>query len=198
VAVNHEESSKQAGEEGSLTDWRQESLSSLIRFIIDHHHGFTRAEIERLEDLLSNVCSVYGLAHQEIVEVRRLFRKLERDLLPHMTKEEEILFPYVLEMEDAEKSARAVRSPLFGSVSNPVRIMMMEHELAGEILTAIRDITGGFSTPCDTRPDFDALYRSLAEFEGDLRRHIDLENNILFPRAVEMEARLLNRSGNRS
>lgn len=193
VVRSIEEAEERADQRVDLRDWRTESLSCLIRYVVDKHHVLARAEMERLEGLLSIVCSVYGITHRELIEIRRLFRKLKRDLLPHMLKEEQMVFPYLLEIEDAEKAGRIVAPPSFVTVNNSVRIMMMEHEGAAEILSAIRDLTRNFQAPSDTSPDFLTLWQGLAQFEIDLHRHIHLENNVLFLRAVELEARCLNR-----
>jgi regulator of cell morphogenesis and NO signaling len=172
---------------GGEHDWQQEPLASLAAYIIDTHHFFTKHEIERLEKLFDKVCSRHGEKHPELFEAQKLFAHLKQDLIPHMLKEEQVLFPYVARMEEAISERRAVPQPFFGTVQNPVRMMLMEHDTAGELLKMLRSVTGGYTPPPDGCISFQTLYQALAAFEADLHQHIHLENNLLFPRAVEME-----------
>jgi regulator of cell morphogenesis and NO signaling len=105
-----------------------------------------------------------------------------------MLKEEQVLFPYITRMEEAAGEGRAVPPPFFGTARNPVRMMMTEHDTAGDLLRQLRGITKGYTTPPDGCVSFQTLYQALAAFEADLHQHIHLENNILFPRVIEAEA----------
>jgi regulator of cell morphogenesis and NO signaling len=165
-------------------DWRDASLASLIAYIHDKHHVFTREELGRVEPLLAKVCSVYGEKRPELLRIQALFIELRRELLLHMMKEENILFPYITQMEDAINVGLSAPAPMFGTVRNPVRMMMVEHDGAGDMLRRIRQLSDDFNPPADTCVSYQTLYRAL---EMDLHQHIHLENNILFPRAVEME-----------
>ena len=170
-----------------LKDWQVENLTSLITYIKDKHHIFTREELDGLEPLLEKVCSVYGEKRPELFEIQALFRELKRELLLHMMKEENVLFPYITQMETAISDLLPAPVPMFGTVQNPVRMMMTEHDGAGEVLRRIRRLSNDFNPPADACVSYQTLYRRLDEFEQDLHQHIHLENNILFPRAVEME-----------
>jgi regulator of cell morphogenesis and NO signaling len=172
---------------GADRDWRQESLTALTEHIIDTHHSFTRQELDRLGKLFDNVCSRHGENHQELFEAQKTFYQLKQDLIPHMLKEEQVLFPYITRMEEDAGEGRAIPPPFFGTVRNPVRMMMTEHDTAGDLLQQLRGITNRYITPPDGCVSFQTLYHALAAFEADLHQHIHLENNILFPRAVEME-----------
>jgi regulator of cell morphogenesis and NO signaling len=172
---------------GGSKDWRGASLASLIAYIHDKHHVFTREELGRIEPLLSKVCSVYGEKRPELLQIQALFIELSRELLFHMMKEENILFPYITQMEDAIKVGLSAPAPMFGTVRNPVRMMMTEHDGAGDMLRRIRQLSDDFNPPADACVSYQTLYRALEELETDLHRHIHLENNILFPRAVETE-----------
>lgn len=168
-------------------DWQSELLSDLIDHIVDTHHAFTREELDRLEPLLAKVCSVHGQRHPELLRVQRLFGGLSQELTMHMMKEEQVLFPYVVRMEEAVLERRSIIPPMFGTVQNPVQMMMQEHDSAGQALHEMRELSAGYTPPPDACVSFQTLYRALDEFERDLHQHIHLENNILFPRAVEME-----------
>jgi regulator of cell morphogenesis and NO signaling len=172
---------------GEERDWRQEPLTALSQYIIATHHSFTRQEFERLEKLFDKVCSRHGEKHPELFEAQRAFAHLRQDLIPHMLKEEQVLFPYITRMDEAVSELRAIPPPFFDTVRNPVRMMMMEHDAAGDLLKQLRDVTNKYTTPPDGCISFQTLYQALAALEADLHQHIHLENNILFPRAVEME-----------
>jgi regulator of cell morphogenesis and NO signaling len=169
------------------SDWLTQPLSELTSFIVSKHHLFTREEIRRLSQLLIKVCSVHAQNHPELIRIQSLFEDICNELIPHMQKEEAVLFPYIEEMERAVSSGSMKPVPFFGTVANPVRMMMMEHETAGEVLREIRKLSGGFVVPEGVCISYETLYKALEAFEQDLHQHIHLENNILFPRAVEME-----------
>jgi len=168
------------------------TLAELIEHIVEKHHVFTRTEIERLRLLIEKVNNAHGQNHPELARLRSLFTTLSAELEPHMMKEERMLFPYVVQMEDAMRRERTHPYPPFGTVANPVRMMMLEHETAGELLREMREVTGNYAIPPDACISYQTLYEALDGFEKDLHQHIHLENNILFPRSVEMEGASLN------
>jgi len=170
-------------------DWRTRPLSELTSHIVATHHKFTRDELDRLIPLVSKVCSVHGENHAELLRVQGLFQNLYRDLIPHMHKEEMVLFPFIEQMNQAVNAGRPVPTPFFGTIQNPIRMMMMEHDRAGDILKELRQVSNGFTVPSDGCISYETLYKALAGLEQDLHEHIHLENNILFPRAAEMEDR---------
>jgi regulator of cell morphogenesis and NO signaling len=159
----------------------------LIDHIVEKHHVFTQTEIARLRALIDKVHSVHGQNHPELAEIRSLFASLSAELEPHMMKEERVLFPYVIGMEEAVRNKRPVGNPPFGTVRNPIQMMMLEHEDAGYLLKRIREASSNYTVPADACISYQTLYQALEAFEKDLHQHIHLENNILFPRAVEME-----------
>ena len=168
-------------------DWQSAPLSELAQYIVDQHHTFTREELKRLEPLIAKVVGVHSKNHPELIRVQSLCRELSSELPMHMMKEEQILFPYIAEMEAAVTRKRGLPSAMFGTVQNPVRMMMMEHDSAGHSLHQMREATNGYALPADACTSYRVLYEALQAFEADLHQHIHLENNILFPRAVKME-----------
>jgi regulator of cell morphogenesis and NO signaling len=161
----------------------EQSLTALIHHIVETHHAFTRQELARLSPLVDKVARVHGENHGYLVELARLFHALDEDLQPHLLKEEQILFPYVLTLEQPAQPD----APCFGSVENPIAMMTYEHEAAGDLLAKMRAATSDYALPEDACGSFRALYHGLEALEADLHQHIHLENNVLFPRAVEME-----------
>ena len=168
-------------------DFRQASLTELIAYILDKHHVYTKEEMVRLESLIEKVIGAHGANHPELHGMGELFRQLCADLTPHMFKEEQILFPYIVEMEKAAIQHSPAPFAPFGTVNNPIRMMMMEHETVGEILRELRALSSDYAVPADGCISYQTLCQALAAFEKDLHHHIHLENNILFPRAIEME-----------
>lgn len=169
--------------------WSSESLSSLVRYISEKHHTFVRTELPRLQSLADKVARVHGDRHAELSIVRDRFRDLAADLTSHLEKEEQILFPYVEALERSIDGGIGGPHACFATVQGPIRVMMMEHDVAGEILRELRTASSDFALPEDACMSYRALYEGLVEFERDLHRHIHLENNLLFPRTLELEAR---------
>ena len=165
------------------------SLVHLINLIIEKHHTYTRQELERITALLDKVCAAHGTNHPELLEIRSQFQTLRAELEPHMLKEERILFPYITRLETAVDHRQPAPFAPFGEVSNPITVMIREHEGAGEILKTIRELSNDFTTPDDGCFSYRTLYNELAALEADLHQHIHLENNILFPRSLELEHR---------
>jgi regulator of cell morphogenesis and NO signaling len=170
-----------------LLDFAKTTLGELIGHILDKHHVYTKEEMDRLEPLIEKVISAHGENHPELRSLGGLFQQLCADLRPHMLKEEQILFPYIIEMERSAVENRPAPFPPFGTVKNPVRMMMMEHETVGDLLRELRALSSNYTVPPDGCISYQTLYQALEAFEKDLHQHIHLENNILFPRAIEME-----------
>ena len=168
-------------------DWQRGPLGDLIAHINGTHHKFVRDETTRLRALFEKVCSVHGKNHPELLEIRDTFSALADELAIHMTKEERILFPYIVRMEEAVVQNEPILPSPFGTVENPIGMMMHEHDSAGGALRVLRQASSGYVPPPDACLTYQTLYRALADFEADLHQHIHLENNILFPQAIEME-----------
>ena len=170
--------------------WQRAPLFGLISHIIQKHHYFVRRELRRIEPLLAKVIATHGQGHPELLEVQRQFRGLGDELIQHMMKEEQILFPYLTQLEECENRRQPVAPPRFGAVENPIRMMRQEHESAGSALQTIRAQTVNYRLPAGACAGYEALLGALQDFEQDLHQHIHLENNILFPRALELEEKV--------
>jgi regulator of cell morphogenesis and NO signaling len=171
----------------AMRDWKKESLSELAAHIQNTHHKYTRDEILRLTALFEKVVSVHDRKHPELHNMRSVFHGLAQELKLHMMKEERILFPYIVRIEEATIQKEPILPSPFGSVQNPVAMMEHEHEDAMEALRRLRELSTNFTPPADACASYRALYQALSEFAADLQQHIHLENDILFPRAVAME-----------
>ncbi|MNR31126.1 Iron-sulfur cluster repair protein DnrN [compost metagenome] len=138
---------------------------------------------------LNKVASVHGDRHPELLEVQQLFRGCVEELTSHMQKEEQILFPFVRQLA----TGKSVQAP-FGSVQNPINMMMHEHTAEGERFRRIVELTDNYMPPEDACNTYKVTFALLQEFEEDLHLHIHLENNIMFPRAIALEAKANNRN----
>jgi regulator of cell morphogenesis and NO signaling len=168
-------------------NWTSASLNSLTQHIREKHHQYVRESIRRIQSKLEKVAAKHGEKHPEIADIQRLFSEIGREMIMHMQKEEQILFPYIDALEHSVNANDSLEPPFFQTVVNPIQAMMKEHDSAGELLRQIRKASGEYTAPADACTTYKALYQELREFEADLHQHVHLENNILFPRAVEME-----------
>jgi regulator of cell morphogenesis and NO signaling len=183
------ESSGAAVQPKESKDWQNLPLEALIAHITSTHHVFVREESPRIEALAAKVVGVHGTNHPELFQVQKAFSALAAELSVHLMKEEQILFPYIVRMEESAVAGEPAPPAMFGTVVNPVRMMMAEHDGAGDTLRSLRSISNDYKLPEDACISYRTLYQALQGFEFDLHQHIHLENNILFPRAVAMEAK---------
>jgi len=163
-----------------------DNLGALIGHIVATHHVFLRRNLPRLRDLMDKVVNAHSVAHPEVHHLSTLLGDITDDLLPHLVKEERVLFPMAIELLGQVEQA----SFHCGSLRNPISMMHIEHDRVGELLAALRHHTDGYRPPADACPTWHALYAGLAELEADTHQHVHLENNLLFPRIVELEASL--------
>lgn len=170
-----------------LADFSTGKLGDLVEHILATHHAYVKQELPRLHQLLNKVVSVHGKTHSELGEIQQAFQGMSAELTSHMMKEEHILFPHIVDLENAVRTGRPQPRPPFGSLSNPVHMMELEHESAGAALKAISTLSSNYTAPEDACFSYKTLYTALQEFEADLHQHVHLENNILFPRAIAME-----------
>ncbi len=162
--------------------WLSAPLAELADVIVFRHHSFVRRELPRLSALAAKVHDRHGATHPELASIRDLLDVLSAELFPHMLKEERVLFPLIKQLD---ASPHAPSMPLLA----PIRHMMDDHDDAGELLRKIRALASGFEPPPEACASYNALYSGLEAFEKDMHHHIHLENNILFPRALESERR---------
>jgi regulator of cell morphogenesis and NO signaling len=171
----------------SARELRSGSLAELISHIVRTHHVFVRTRVPEIESLIEKVNAKHGANHLELGKIHTVFHGLGEELMAHLMKEENVLFPYIERMEESVIQREPVLPPPFGTVANPVRMMEHEHDNAGIALRILRETSHNFTPPPDACTSFRALYTALENFEKDLHQHIHLENNVLFPRAIEME-----------
>lgn len=170
-----------------FTSW---PLDLLADYIEKTHHRYVAEKSPILVAFLEKLCKVHGESHPELFEITELFKGCAQELGSHMQKEEQILFPFIKQMVNSNISNQPLGQPGFGSVSNPIAMMKAEHEHEGERLERISALTNTYTPPSDACNTYKVTYAMLQEFEKDLHTHIHLENNILFPQAIMMEAQM--------
>jgi regulator of cell morphogenesis and NO signaling len=159
-------------------------LAQLADHIVATHHAYLKAELPRLVEMADRVGTKHGWRDARLPEVASAVSMLAAEMLAHMDKEEFILFPAVRAIE-----AGAEAGICGGDLSGPIRQMEAEHESAGQLTAKLRELTDGFTPDAEACNTHRALLAGLAEFESDLHRHVHKENNVLFPRALELAAR---------
>ncbi len=164
------------------------TCAELIAHIVDRHHGYLRTALPTITAYLEKLVNVHGGRHPELAAIAGRFRDVREELESHMYKEEQILFPLIEQVERADTGRAA--APSGPPVAGIVEVMEAEHTAAGTALADMRTLSRDYVVPADGCTTYAACYRSLAEFESDLHRHIHLENNVLFPRASEIDDRV--------
>lgn len=172
-------------EEREAAEWRD--LGALAQYIVDRHHRYVREASPAVSAWLDKLVARHGDRHPELAQVREVFFAVSAEMAAHMVKEENILFPFIAELAAAKKGGTALPSGPFGTVLHPIRVMEDDHQLVGELVARLRALTGGYEPPEDGCTTYRLCYAELARFEADLHRHVHLENNVLFPRAIELE-----------
>src|ERR1035437_6625958 len=163
------------------------TLDFLADYIVNTHHTYVKKSLPDLRAYSAKVAKVHGEHHPELLPIHQLVEAVNAELTPHMVKEEQILFPYIKELVASKNNSQSLTPSSFGSVSGPINMMEMEHEMVGKNLEEIKTLSNNYTLPQDACASYSLLYRMLAEFEDDLHTHIHLENNILFPKALELE-----------
>ena len=165
------------------TTWTSLDAPALAAHIIDTHHRYLHEELPLVDALAAKVLSVHGDRHPELAEVRRFVAAIRADMEPHLMTEERVLFPAIAALTNG------AREFAFGSVVNPIRMMGMDHDRAGELLAKLRSAACGYVVPDDACPSFRSLYERLEALELDTHLHIHKENHVLFPAALRMAER---------
>lgn len=174
---------------GQSIDYKSWPLDLLAEYIEKTHHRYVEEKIPVLRQFLDKLCRVHGERHPELFTVNELFTASAGELSAHLKKEELVLFPFVKKMVKATLDHNAIEAPHFGTVKNPIAMMMSEHDNEGERFRQIAELTDNYNPPADACNTYKVTYAMLDEFEKDLHLHIHLENNILFPEAIKLEKR---------
>lgn len=171
-------------------DFKTWDLDLLADYIEKTHHRYIESRTPELKAYLHKIYKVHGINHPELEDIYRIFDESAGDLAAHMKKEELVLFPFIKKMVRNNLSNSITEKPHFGTVENPISMMKQEHDVEGERFREIAALSNNYTPPADACNTYRVAFALLKEFENDLHKHIHLENNILFPKAIEMEAEL--------
>ncbi|MCW3161620.1 iron-sulfur cluster repair di-iron protein [Chryseobacterium oryctis] len=168
-------------------DFKSWPLDLLADYVEKTHHRYVEEKTPVIQAFLDKLCKVHGGSHPELFDIKQLFDASAQDLGAHLKKEELILFPFIKNMVKAQIDGSAIQQPAFGTVENPVNMMKHEHTVEGERLRKIAELTDEYNPPADACNTYRVTFAMLQDFENDLHKHIHLENNILFPKAIKLE-----------
>lgn len=173
--------------DASGIDFNSFPIDLLADYVEKTHHRYVEEKTPIIQQFLDKLCKVHGDRHPELFEINAIFNESARDLAAHLKKEELVLFPFIKQMVKAKISGEDVLQPHFGTVENPVNMMMHEHTTEGERFEKIAQLTHNYAPPADACNTYRVTFAMLQDFENDLHKHIHLENNILFPKAIKLE-----------
>lgn len=174
----------------AVHQFNQWGLDFLSDYIYNQHHVYYYEQMPAILDLLVKVHGHHGAAHPELEQLYRLFVRLKDELDEHFAKEEKVVFPFIKALVQARKAGTPAARQQLASLAPALEVMQADHEAAGELLEEARKLTGGYTPPADGCNSYRFLFRKLQELDEDLRQHIHLENNILFPKALRLEQEL--------
>lgn len=174
--------------QSEILNYQSWPIDLLADYIEKKHHRYVEEKIIEIKPYLDKICKVHGNHHPELFEIRQLFFAAADELTEHMKKEETILFPYIQILVQSHRSKNKPDRPFFGNVQNPVQVMMHEHTTEGERFSKMEELSNTFTPPDDACNTYRLTFSLLKEFKQDLHLHIHLENNILFPKAIELES----------
>ena len=175
----------------ATTDYQSWPLDLLADYIEKKHHRYVQDKTLEIQPYLDKICRVHGEHHPELFEIKNEFNASAGELAAHMKKEELILFPFIRKMVKVKQENSNVEAANFGTVKNPIQMMMDEHTVEGNRFRRIEELSNNYTPPQDACNTYRVSFALLKEFEQDLHLHIHLENNILFPRAIEIEKELI-------
>lgn len=164
---------------------------ALIPHIIERHHSYVRRSLPQIQEHLAKAVAAHGDRHPELALIQSEFTKIANELQQHLLKEEQVLFPYVIALAEAVDGSAPPPPDMFGTIQNPIRMMEIEHQEASDRMVAIRELSRGHKAPSDACSTYRLVFEELEAFGRDLRTHVELENNVLFPKAVELEEKAL-------
>lgn len=177
-----------------VDDWE---LDIIVDYIINNHHKYVRNMIPVITTHTEKAASLQGKEHPEIIEAAKTFSSVYKELKQHMMKEEEILFPYIKYLVQVKNREIKYEKPYFGKIGNPINMLELEHQSAGEDMYKIRKLTNNYTPPKDASEAYILCLKELKEFEEDHHKHVHLENHLLFPKSVLLEEQLLSEIINR-
>jgi regulator of cell morphogenesis and NO signaling len=171
-----------------FSDWK---IGFLIDYIINVHHAYMHLALPSIEMSLISFIERHKKEYPEGNKTLFLFRELSVLLLTHSRHEEEIIFPYIRQIENTHRRKETYGNLFVRTLRKPLSNIEKEHDVIMSILKEIQTLTGNYISPLNACADLSAIYHKLEEFHCDMLQHTHLEDDILFPKAIEMEKELL-------
>ncbi|MCZ2112993.1 MAG: DUF542 domain-containing protein [Anaerolineae bacterium] len=176
---------------GSAERHDQWALDVLSDYIVKEFHIYTKDMFPRITEQIEAVASAHGDAHPETRTIAALWPGLKGEMAMHMQREELLLFPYIKRLMKSEAEGITPKKPPFGTAKDLIDKMEAEHDSSGNVLLEMERVSRGYEPPEDASPAYRALYADLKEFEAATKKHFHMENNVLFPKSIELERKLL-------
>lgn len=169
-------------------DWHNEPMAEVIDHIVKTHHVFVRRQLGKIEVLLDRLMEAGAAPGSAVFMLRDFFRNIYRDTLAHMQEEEEVVFPYLAEVEMAIQRGKPIPEPFreYNALTHPIRILQADHGMMGREWMKIEELTDFFNAPPDASRDLRDVYQAFKELDLDNRKHFHLENNVLFHRVMQL------------
>ncbi|GAA4751127.1 hypothetical protein GCM10023229_34950 [Flavisolibacter ginsenosidimutans] len=174
----------------SANDYNRWQLDFLADYIYNQHHLYYYNELPVLKGLITKVTQHHGDNHPELKYMYSLFGQLVQELDTHFLREEKVVFPFIKALVQAKRSGSLEALNSQPSLTDPIRIMEVDHEAAGDILDEMQKLSNNYTPPADACNSYQFLYKKLKDLDEDLHQHIHLENNILFPKALKLDKEL--------
>lgn len=189
LLIQYIETAKSNNENQSF-DYKSWPVDLLTDYIIKTHHRYIKEKTPVLDQFLNKLCAVHGGNHPELYEIKKLFQEATEELDFHMEKEERALFPFIIKIKQLQTKGLQPEIPPFGSIENQIILLKEEHNAAGNHFKKMASLSNNYTPPADCCTTYKVAFSMLEEFEKDLHKHIHMENNILFPKAVALEKNL--------
>ncbi len=167
-------------------DFSAWELSFLADYIVNVHHSYLKENMDKINGYTLKIAEVHGSNHPEVIEIASIFSKIAANLKAHLRQEEEEFFPALKRVETNKKTGTKPTAKDTETIKESLKNLAEEHEKIGDAVHQIRRLAGGYKIPPDVCNTFALAYRKLKEFEDDLHKHVHLENNILFPKAMRL------------
>ncbi len=186
VLIEHIEKARNSSANQSF-DYKTWPADMIADYITKTHHKYVEEKAPIIIQYLTKLCGVHGAIHPELHEIHTIFSKSVLDLTAHMKREELVVFPFIKKMKSAQSKGIPFEMPAFFSIENPITTLKEDHITEGERFRRIAALTNNYTPPNESCTTYKAAFAMLEEFHKDLKKHIHMENNILFPKAIELE-----------
>lgn len=172
---------------GEIANYESWPLDLLADYIVKTHHRYSDKKIQEIKPYLTKITNVHGDRHPELYEIKDTFDRISGEIAAHTKKEELIVFPFIKQMVQAEEKKEEFKNPAAKTAHDPINMLTHEHDNQGNAFKKMAKLSNNYTNPSDGCNTYRVTLGLLKEFQQDLHKHIHLENNILFPKALELE-----------